>query len=158
MLLKRTFSRGSNNTMLPNAFVGKADSVVFLHFVLGLVRFFLWLSVFVSNRLLSPKRLLEAIHLLHRNPSRTLPQQEITFCCNYHGIEIFLIWNQKSYILSCIDFSILRECMIPGFQIRWSEIDKFIWNLYSIPPIGWNWYIQTSWKVKPLSTEITGSP
>ena len=65
MLLIKTFNRDSTNTMLPSAFVGQADSLAFFRFVLGLIRSFLWLSIFVSFSL---KRSLDAIHLLHRNP------------------------------------------------------------------------------------------
>ena len=52
MLLKRTFNRDSSDTMLPNAFVRQTDSLDFLHFVLGLLRSFLWLSIFVKLHIL----------------------------------------------------------------------------------------------------------
>ncbi|KAF2551386.1 hypothetical protein F2Q68_00034834 [Brassica cretica] len=35
--------------MLPNAFVGQADSLAFFRFVLGLIRSFLWHSIFNFN-------------------------------------------------------------------------------------------------------------
>ena len=45
--------------MLPSGFVEKAESLTFLHIVLGLVRSFFWLSILLGKCIFSQNRSLE---------------------------------------------------------------------------------------------------
>lgn len=108
-------------SMLPNAFVEYADSLVFFHFVVGLVRFFcgsqfLWINILFSKKIIGcdPSVTPQSVPNIFAAGDNML-QEKTCYVVSVHGIDIYLF----IFLIKVLSFILLHSNLCFSFKNKY---------------------------------------